>query len=85
MSLLAEPLVGRTTELDSLDLVLAELGRNGSSAVTVVGEPGMGKTRMLYPVESGFTWAFAMGALGAALLVPASMSMPGRTFASRQA
>jgi predicted MFS family arabinose efflux permease len=31
-----------------------------------------------YPDESGYTWVFAMGALGAALLVWASTLLPGR-------
>ena len=31
-----------------------------------------------FPAESGFTWAFAMGGLGSALLLPASTLMPAR-------
>ncbi|HEX2433286.1 MAG TPA: AAA family ATPase, partial [Gaiellaceae bacterium] len=40
-------LVGRAAELASLDHVLAELDRELSAAVEIVGEPGIGKTRML--------------------------------------
>jgi ATP/maltotriose-dependent transcriptional regulator MalT len=47
MSNLSETLVGRTSELSSLDLALTEVERNGPSAVALVGEPGMGKTRLL--------------------------------------
>jgi DNA-binding CsgD family transcriptional regulator/tetratricopeptide (TPR) repeat protein len=43
----AERLVGRAAELASLDHVLAELDRGLSAAVEIVGEPGIGKTRML--------------------------------------
>jgi hypothetical protein len=31
-----------------------------------------------FPVESGFTWVLAMGAVGAALLLLAAVSMPTR-------
>ena len=44
---LGETLVGRTSELSSLDLALTEVEQNGPSAVALVGEPGMGKTRLL--------------------------------------
>jgi DNA-binding NarL/FixJ family response regulator/tetratricopeptide (TPR) repeat protein len=43
----AEHLVGRSPELASLDHVLAELDRGLPAAVEVVGEPGIGKTRLL--------------------------------------
>jgi DNA-binding NarL/FixJ family response regulator/tetratricopeptide (TPR) repeat protein len=43
----AEHLVGRAAELASLDHVLAELDQGLSAAVEIVGEPGIGKTRML--------------------------------------
>ncbi|HEX5955765.1 MAG TPA: hypothetical protein VFY37_07510 [Solirubrobacterales bacterium] len=39
-----------------------------STAVAVAG----------FPAESGYTWVFAMGAAGAALLLVVSMAMPGR-------
>jgi hypothetical protein len=32
-----------------------------------------------FPVESAYTWVFAMGGLGAALLLLTSALMPGRT------
>jgi hypothetical protein len=32
-----------------------------------------------FPVESGFTWVFAMGGVGAALLLLTSTLMPDRT------
>src|SRR5947207_7744185 len=47
MALLAEHLVGRADELDGLDQVLAELDRGRSGAIELVGEPGIGKTRLL--------------------------------------
>jgi DNA-binding NarL/FixJ family response regulator len=47
MALSHERLVGRTGELDALDQVLGELDRGRSSAVELVGEPGIGKTRLL--------------------------------------
>ena len=47
MALLAEHLVGRVAELDGLDQVLAELDRGRSGAIELVGEPGIGKTRLL--------------------------------------
>jgi ATP/maltotriose-dependent transcriptional regulator MalT len=47
MPLLAEPLVGRATELETLDSALAELQRGRPAAVELVGEPGIGKTRLL--------------------------------------
>ena len=40
-------LVGRADELESLDEVLDELGRGPAVAVELVGEPGIGKTRLL--------------------------------------
>jgi DNA-binding CsgD family transcriptional regulator len=40
-------LVGRADELDSLELALAELDRGEPAALALVGEPGIGKTRML--------------------------------------
>ena len=40
-------LVGRVEELGSLDRALAELDRGRSVAVLLVGEPGIGKTRLL--------------------------------------
>jgi len=45
--LLAEHLVGRTKELGSLDHALAELDRGRPAALELVGEPGIGKTRLL--------------------------------------
>jgi len=47
MALPHERLVGRTGELDALDQVLDALDRGRSSAIEVVGEPGIGKTRLL--------------------------------------
>ena len=47
MSLLAEPLVGRATELEALDSALSELQRGRPAALELVGEPGIGKTRLL--------------------------------------
>src|SRR5262245_13487146 len=42
-----EPLVGRTDELASLEEALDELDRGGQGAVALLGEPGIGKTRLL--------------------------------------
>ena len=47
MALLAEHLVGRADELDALEQALDELDRGRSGAVELVGEPGIGKTRLL--------------------------------------
>jgi ATP/maltotriose-dependent transcriptional regulator MalT len=43
----AEQLVGRTAELGSLEQALAELARRRGGALEIVGEPGIGKTRLL--------------------------------------
>jgi DNA-binding NarL/FixJ family response regulator/tetratricopeptide (TPR) repeat protein len=42
-----EHLVGRAAELDSFDLLLDELERGRACALELVGEPGIGKTRLL--------------------------------------
>src|SRR5512132_3838168 len=42
-----DPLVGRADELDALEQVLDELNRGLPSAIELVGEPGIGKTRLL--------------------------------------
>jgi tetratricopeptide (TPR) repeat protein len=47
MAPVSEQLVGRAEQLDSLDHALAELDRGRWSAVELVGEPGIGKTRLL--------------------------------------
>ena len=47
MAVLTDHLVGRTEELSSLDRALAELDEGGSVAILLVGEPGIGKTRLL--------------------------------------
>jgi DNA-binding NarL/FixJ family response regulator len=46
MPVLAD-LVGRAAELSTLDRALAELDRGRSAALLLVGEPGIGKTRVL--------------------------------------
>ena len=43
------PLVGRREELASLVTALEELPTTGSRWVTVSGEPGTGKTRLVAP------------------------------------
>ncbi|HEY6835645.1 MAG TPA: AAA family ATPase [Gaiellaceae bacterium] len=45
-------LVGRAEELSSLDRVLAELAPGHSVALLLVGEPGIGKTRLLAELAS---------------------------------
>jgi DNA-binding NarL/FixJ family response regulator len=47
MAQAAEQLVGRPTELGVFDGILAELEQGGSAAIELVGEPGIGKTRLL--------------------------------------
>src|SRR3954465_7887964 len=47
MVLLAEQLVGRAEGLGRLDDALADLARGRSVAMHLVGEPGIGKTRLL--------------------------------------
>jgi ATP/maltotriose-dependent transcriptional regulator MalT len=42
-----DPFVGRADELDSLEQVLDELNRGLPGAIELVGEPGIGKTRLL--------------------------------------
>ena len=44
---LATYLVGRVSELDSVDRLLAQVGGGGSATLELVGEPGIGKTRLL--------------------------------------
>jgi predicted ATPase len=44
---LAEHLVGRVAELSSVDNLLARLDEGQSAALELVGEPGIGKTRLL--------------------------------------
>src|SRR3954447_22203143 len=43
----AEHLVGRAAELSSVDRFIEELERGRGGAIEVVGEPGIGKTRLL--------------------------------------
>ena len=52
MVLLAEHFIGRADELGALDHALADLGRRGSTTVQVVGEPGIGKTRLLFELAA---------------------------------
>ena len=42
-----DPLVGRADELDAVEQLLDELDRGAASAIELVGEPGIGKTRLL--------------------------------------
>jgi DNA-binding NarL/FixJ family response regulator/tetratricopeptide (TPR) repeat protein len=46
-------LVGRAAELASLEHVLAELDLGHSAALEIVGEPGIGKTRLLAELSAG--------------------------------
>ncbi len=50
MTLGTDHLVGRTDELDLFERVLAEVDRGKSAAIEIVGEPGIGKTRLLAEV-----------------------------------
>ena len=47
MAQLAERFVGRAEELESLAGLVARLGTGGASAIGFVGEPGIGKSRLL--------------------------------------
>jgi ATP/maltotriose-dependent transcriptional regulator MalT len=47
MSLLTEHFVGRADELGSFDEVLAEVDEGRAAAIELIGEPGIGKTRLL--------------------------------------
>ena len=44
---LATHLVGRASELDSVDRLLTQVDEGHSAALELVGEPGIGKTRLL--------------------------------------
>ena len=52
MVLLSEHLVGRAEELGSFERVLSELVQGRSAALELVGEPGIGKTRLLSELAS---------------------------------
>src|SRR5918995_7342116 len=43
----AEPLVGRAAEIGAFDRLLSELESGRSATIELVGEPGIGKTRLL--------------------------------------
>ena len=47
MAQVAEQLVGRTAELEAFDRALTELDKGAATAIELVGEPGIGKTRLL--------------------------------------
>jgi DNA-binding NarL/FixJ family response regulator len=47
MTLLGSELVGRAEQLDSLEQALVDLEQGSAAAVAVIGEPGIGKTRLL--------------------------------------
>jgi len=47
MADVVDQLVGRPAELDGFDQILGELDRGDSAAIALVGEPGIGKTRLL--------------------------------------
>src|SRR4051794_9360417 len=47
MALRSEHLVGRAEELGTFDQLLAELESGASATIALVGEPGIGKTRLL--------------------------------------
>jgi DNA-binding NarL/FixJ family response regulator/tetratricopeptide (TPR) repeat protein len=48
----AGPLLGRSTELSSIDAALDQLREQRPCALAIVGEPGIGKTRLLNEVAS---------------------------------
>jgi DNA-binding NarL/FixJ family response regulator len=47
MALHADHLVGRAEELGTIDVALAELAQGNAATIELVGEPGIGKTRLL--------------------------------------
>ena len=49
---LATHLVGRASEVDSVDRLLAQVGGGDSAALELVGEPGIGKSRLLAEVAA---------------------------------
>jgi ABC-type transport system involved in cytochrome c biogenesis ATPase subunit len=60
MAALADRLVGRADELHSFELILEKLSRGHPGAIELMGEAGIGKTRLLRlvlaPRRSG-TWS----------------------------
>jgi hypothetical protein len=48
----SDQLVGRTAELEALDAALDELERGRPGALALLGEPGIGKTRLLAELEA---------------------------------
>src|SRR3954469_18805271 len=49
---LAAHLVGRASELGSVDRLLSQVGGGRSASLELVGEPGIGKTRLLADVAA---------------------------------
>jgi predicted ATPase len=47
MAIATDELVGRVEELDALNRAVTGLATSGASTLVVLGEPGIGKTRML--------------------------------------
>ena len=60
MAQVAEHLIGRAGELDAFDQALSDLETGSSAAIELVGEPGIGKTRLLAELSAR---ADARGAL----------------------
>src|SRR4051794_32704003 len=52
MALVTEHLVGRAAELGTLEVAVAGLERQGPAATLLVGDPGIGKTRLLAEVAA---------------------------------
>ena len=52
VAVLAEHLVGRAAELGAFERLLDEVDAGRPSAVALLGEPGIGKTRLLYELGS---------------------------------
>ena len=53
MAQVADQLVGRTAELQVFDRALTELDKGAAAAIELVGEPGIGKTRLLSELARG--------------------------------
>jgi ATP/maltotriose-dependent transcriptional regulator MalT len=66
MATVAEQLVGRAEEIGALEHAMSRLKRGGPAAIAVIGEPGIGKTRLLSELgargdESGCIVLFGSG------------------------
>jgi predicted ATPase len=66
MALAVEQLVGRASELAVLDHALNDLGQRKFGALELVGEPGIGKTRLLAELSARADGAGRLALTGSA-------------------